>query len=177
MRRRRHPTGSRGLTLVETVVASSLIAAILGGAISLLDATQDLAESATNQRTAARRVDRALSRMAQELRRGSLATVRQLDDSSFADAETDVGFSMQPVVGWDGAAVLGDRITYEFDATTGEIVRSDGVIETVLSRGLTGFSVQRTGNLFTFTTQTSAGPADDRSRTASGALSVVARNP
>ncbi len=166
-----------GFTLIETIIATTLVAAILGGAISLLDASQKLAESATNERTAARRVDRALTRMSQELRRGSLATVRQLDASSFDDGETDLGFSVQPVTGWDGGPILGDRVTYEFDATTGELVRDDGLVETVLSRGLTAFTVSRTDTMFTFSTATTAGPTDDRRRTATGTLSMVARNP
>ena len=171
----------RGLTLVEVVISVVLLAAVLGGAVTLLDTSSDLAQSVNDERAAAMRVDRALGAIADEFRRGSLATATQLDGTTFSDGETDTGFQIRPIQGWDGAAVLGTQVRYEFSidagATEGELVRRSGAIETLLARGITSFSVQRTGSAFVFTVTAESGPNDDRRRRSSGSLQVMARNP
>ena len=170
-----------GMTLIEVLIAVVLLSAVLGSAMTLLDTSNDLAQSVNDERAAAMRVDRALSAIADEFRRGSLATATHLDGTTFSDTDTGTGFQIRPIEGWDGAAVLGDQIRYEYSiaagASDGELVRREGAIETLLARGITSFAVERSGSAFVFTVTAASGQLDDRRRTASGSLRVMARNP
>ena len=58
-----------------------------------------------------------------------------------------------------------------------ELIRREGLIETLLARGITGFTAERQGSSFVFTVSAESGPNDDRRRQASGSLRVMARNP
>jgi len=170
-----------GLTLVEVVIAVVLLAAVLGSAVTLLDTSSDLAQSVNDERAAAMRVDRALASIADEFRKGSLATAQHLDGSTFSDGDTGTAFQIQPILGWDGTAILGTQVRYEYTiaagATEGELVRREGAIETLLARGITSFGIQRIGSAFEFTVTAESGQTDDRRRRASGSLRVMARNP
>ena len=170
-----------GLTLIEVVIAVTLLVAVLGSALSLLETSTDLAQSVNDERAASMRVDRALSKIADEFRRGSLATVTHLDSSTFSDGDTGTGFQINPIEGWSGSAVLGDQIRYEFlrgvGATEGELIRTQDGVQIVLARQITGFSVARTGSSFEFSVTARSGPTDDRERVSSGSLTVMARNP
>jgi len=170
-----------GLTLIEVVVATALLAGVLGGAFSLLDTSIDLSQSVNDERAAAMRVDRALGAIADEFRKGSLATAAHPDGSTFADGDTDTAFQLRPVTGWDGTAQQGTQVGYSFvvpsGATEGQLVRQEGALQTVLARGITTFTVTRSGSSFLFAVTAQSGPADDRRRTASGNFRVLARNP
>ena len=171
----------QGLTLVEIVIAVVLLAAVLGSAVTLLETSGDLAQSVNDERAASMRVDRALSSIADEFRKGSLATATHVDGSTFSDGDTDVGFQIRPIEGWNGSAVLGDQVRYEFSlpvgAADGELVRREGAVETLLARGITSFTVERSGSAFVFTVAAASGQLDDRRRVATGSLQVMARNP
>ena len=170
-----------GMTLIEVVIATVLLVAVLGSALTLLDTSNSLAQSVNDERAAAMRVDRALGSIADEFRKGSLATATHLDGTTFSDGDAGDGFQIRPIEGWNGAAVLGTQIRYELSievgAPAGELVRREGSIETLLARGITDFSVTRDGSSFLFTVQSQSGQQDDRLRTASGTLRVMARNP
>jgi prepilin-type N-terminal cleavage/methylation domain-containing protein len=170
-----------GLTLIEVMIAVVLLTAILGSAVTLLDTSNELAQSVNHERAAASRVDRALAVISDEFRKGSLATVTHLDDSTFSDGDTGTGFHIRPVEGWNGSAILGDQVEYEFSLpvgeTEGELVRREGGLETLLARGITSFSAERIGSSFEFTVTAESGPEDDRRRRSSGSLRVMARNP
>ncbi len=178
MRRRERECG---LTLVEIVIATALLAAVLASAVKLLDASNDLARSMSDERAAAMRIDRALGSISDEFRRGSLATITHLDGTPFTDGDTGTGFRLQPIDGWNGGPVLGTELRYEFSlpigAAEGELVRREGVVETILARGITSFAVTRTANSFDFAVTAGAGPANDRRRLARGSIRVMARNP
>ena len=80
-----------GLTLVEVVIAVVLLVAVLGSAVTLLDTSSDLAQSVNDERAAAMRVDRALSAIAGEFRKGSLATATHLDGKGRRPLRTATG--------------------------------------------------------------------------------------
>ncbi len=172
---------SAGFTLIEVVIAMALMSIVLGGAVTLINTSTSLAQSIDNERIAAQRVDRALAKIADEFRKGSLATAVHPDGSTFEDGDAAVGYEIRPVTGWDGALVTGDLIGYRFDidvgATEGEIVKVEDSVETLLARGVTAFTVARSGNVFIFGVSARSGPTDDRERTATGELRVMARNP
>jgi Tfp pilus assembly protein PilV len=172
---------SRGLSLVEVSVSVALIVAVLGGATALLDASESLAQSANDQSLALNRVDRVLAPLADELRKGSLASARKLDGTTFSDGQNDVGFQIRPVRGWSGTAETGDLVTIRWvrpaGAPVGDVVRSQDGVEVTLARNVTNFQVSRIGNVFRFEIAARAGPEDDRRRTASGSVTVMARNP
>lgn len=178
---RPHPRRRSGLTLVEVAVSVVLLVGVLGGAISLMDTSVGLAQSVNDERAAAMRVDRALGAIADEFRKGSLATATHLDDSTFSDGDTGAGFRIRPVNGWNGVAQQGNQITYSFvlpsGATEGQLIRQEDVVQTVLARGITSFTVTRQGSSFVFSVTARSGPDDDRRRTASGTVRVMARNP
>ena len=172
---------SLGLSLVETTVSISLAAAVLGGATALMDASDALAKSANDRSAAVNRVDRSLAPFAEAVRMGSLASMRHLDGSTFDDGESGVGFTIQPVRGFSGTPTLGAPVTYRLDlpiaAASGEMVGVEGAVETLLARGITSFTVSRAANLLTFQISSRSGPTNDRARTGTGSLQVVARNP
>lgn len=178
---RRAPTRQRGLTLVEVVISVVLLAGVLGSALALLDTSSDLAQSVNDERAAATRVDRALAKIADEFRKGSLASAAHLDETNFSDGDTGTGFRIRKTLGWDGGPILGEEVCYELvvpaGAAEGELVRREGAIETVLARGVTSFQVTRNGSAFDFTATAASGQTDDRRRTATGSLRVMARNP
>ncbi len=169
-----------GFTLLEIVGASAITIVLVGSAIRLLLTTEDLAFTATQQRSASQRVERVLTRIGAELRRSSLGSAQHADASTFADGDTGNALSIQPVSGWEGAAVLGDRIEYRLDVpageTEGDLIRDDGIIETLVARRISGFDVERDGPVFTITISARSGPADDRERESTGSLSVLTRN-
>lgn len=182
----RHPSrpsrrSQTGLTLLEVVIAMALLVGVLGSAMTLLDTSRALSQSVQDQQIANARVDRALALISDEFRKGSLATAQHPDGSTFSDGDTDTGFQIQPVTGWNGTAVLGDAVTYQFiravGATEGELIRDELGVETLMVREITSFSVTRSGNAFVFTVTAESGYQDDRRRTASGTLRVMARNP
>lgn len=170
-----------GLTLIEVVIATVLLVAVLGSAVTLLDTSNDLAQSVNDERAASMRVDRALGAIADEFRKGSLATATHLDGTTFSDGDTGTGFQIRPIEGWNGAAIQGTQVRYEYSvpagATEGELIRREGPIETLLARGITSFDVSRDRSAFVFTVTAASGPMDDRRRTATGSLRVMARNP
>lgn len=177
----RRVRSDRGLTLLEVTIAVVLIASVAGGALALLDSSNALTRSVNDQRAAALRVDRALASISDEFRKGSLATAVHLDGTTFGDGESGTGFQIRPVRGWNGSVLTGDLVRYEFElptgATEGELVRTEGGVETVLVRGITSFDVSRSGNVFVFKASSRSGPTDDRERRASGEIRVMARNP
>jgi len=172
--------GRGGFTLLEVVTATTIAGVLVGSAVRLLLTTGDLAFTATHQRTASQRVERTLTRVGAELRRSSAASAEHADGSTFADGETGTALSIRPVSGWEGAAVLGDRIQYRLEvpagATEGELIRDDGLIETLIARRVSGFDVARDGSVFTVTVSARSGPDDDRERTSTGSLSILTRN-
>ncbi len=172
---------ARGFTLVETVISVALVVGVLGAAVALLDTSNDLAQSVNDERAAAIRVDKGLTSISEEFRKGSLATVLHLDGTTFSDGDTDVGFMMRRVVGWNGSTVQSAQVRYEVVTSsgfgTGELIRQEGTLQTVLARGITAFRVTRSGTSFTFQIDAASGQTDDRQRKASGSVRVVARNP
>lgn len=178
---RQQRSSEHGFTLLEMVISTVVLTAVLGGAYMLMLSSQDLATSATNDQIALDRVDRALASAAKEVRWGSLASARKLDGTTFSDGDADNGFALRRVEGWSGTAVTGDLVQYQLvvptGETEGELVRSEGGLQTVVARGLTGFQVARAGDLFTLTASSQSGPDDDRLRTATGSVQITARNP
>jgi prepilin-type N-terminal cleavage/methylation domain-containing protein len=177
-----HATRSaRGFTLIEVLVAASLAVGVLGSAIALLDTSRDLAQSVNDQRVASTRVDRALHAISEEFRKGSLATAQHPDGTTFSDGDTDMGFQIAPVEGWNGSALLGDAVSYRFirepGASEGDLVRQELSVQSVIARSITSFSVARAGSSFVFEITAESGFADDRRRKATGTLRVMARNP
>jgi len=174
-------TSSRGLTLIEVTVSVTLMVAVLGSAFALLDSSSELAQSVSDQRVASTRVDRALSAIADEFRKGSLATVQHPDGTTFSDTETDSGFQIRPVSGWNGGAVQGEFVTYQLilepGATEGDLVRQELSVQTVLARSITSFTATRAGSAFTFQVTAFSGQMDHRRRSSTGTLRVMARNP
>ncbi len=175
---RRH---QRGLSLVETLIASTLAVFVFGAATALLSASNDLAQSASHERTAAMRVDRVLRTLGDEIRRGSLASARQLDGTTFSDGEVDTGLQIRPVEGFAGSPITGDLAEYRLDGAIApegrDLVRAEGPVITTLARGITGFDVRRVGNAIILDMSAASGPLDDRRREAEGQLIIVARNP
>ena len=181
MRNARTRRSAAGLTLVEVVIAVTLMAGILGSAFALLDTSSGLAQSVSDQRVASTRVDRALSAIADEFRKGSLATAQHPDGTTFSDGDTDTGFQIRPIKGWNGSAIQGDVVSYQLiredGATSGDLVRHELSVQTVIARTITGFTVERSGSAFIFSVTAESGQLDDRRRTATGTIRVMARNP
>lgn len=171
----------RGLTVVEVVIATALLVVVIGGAFRLLETTRDLAVATSDQHIADARVDRALMTIERDFRSASLGTAQHLDGSELLDGDSGNGLSIRPIVGWQGAVVLGNSLEYRLDtaagATEGELIRTDGAIQTTIATGITAFRVTRTGPELTFELTARSGPDDDRGRTATGTLTVAARNP
>ena len=169
-----------GLTLIETVVGAALLSIVAGVAFQLLEASRDLAESSCNQHLADVRVDRGLAMIERDFRSGSLSSAQHMDGTPFGDGESGAGFAIRPVVGWEGGAVLGELVEYRLEIqageSDGEVVRTVGAIETTLATEVTSFVVTRTGTEFTMTMAARSGPDDDRGRSATGTLRVLARN-
>ena len=169
--------GERGFTLLETLVAAVLLVFVLGAAIGLMRTTRGLSESVHYSQQASQRIDQALAHTTDALRQGSVATMTTPDGTAFDDGTTASGFTIRPVVGYSGTPTLGDAATIGLDTTTGELVRAEGLIQTVLARNIESFEISRDGNRFTVTAASSAGPDDDRRRSVSATVRVLARNP
>jgi len=169
------------MTLVEVTIAVTLMAAVLGSAFALLDTSSGLAQSVSDQRVASMRVDRALSAIADEFRKGSLATAQHPDGTTFSDTDTDSGFQIRPITAWNGSASQADFVSYQLiraaGATEGDLVRQELSVQTIVARSITSFNVSRAGSAFVFEITAASGQLDDRRRIATGTLRVMARNP
>lgn len=172
---------ARGLTILQTLVSSALLVMVLAGANAMVSAGTNVAQSTTDLGTASNRADHTLSTIADALRRGSLASLRMLNDSAFIDGAADSGFKLRVVQSFTGTPVLSSIIVYRLDmasgATSGSLTRTQDGITRVLATGVTAFRVSRAGNLFTLDIRTRSGPTDDRARTIHAAVQVAARNP
>jgi hypothetical protein len=175
-------TGSRrscasGLTLLELVVSAALSVLVLGGAAKMIDASSSVSKSTNDAGYASWRVDTALNEMSDAIHRGSLASARKLDGTTFTEGTTDVGFQIRQVTGFRGVPTTSGLVTYRWDGTTKEVVRQDGIVYSVIARNVTSFSITRTVDVFTISVEARSGPKDDRSRKCAGAIQVCTRNP
>jgi hypothetical protein len=172
---------ARGLTILQTLISAALLVIVLAGANAMVSAGTNVAQSTTNLGTASNRADHSLSAIADALRRGSLASVRLLNDTAFTDGSSDTGFKIRTVQTFTGTPVLSTPITYRLDtpsgASSGSLTRTQDGISRVLATGVTAFTVSRAGSLFTLDIRTRSGPTDDRARTIHAAVQVAARNP
>jgi type II secretory pathway pseudopilin PulG len=171
----------RGTTLIETVIGAALLIVVIGAAAAMAKASTDVQQSTNDATTAAMRADRALQLIAEKLRKGSLATLRRLDDSTFADGTSDVGFKIQAVTGYTTAPVLAPQARYNYvvsmGAPDGSLVETQNGVSRVIVNGVTAFTVTRSGQLFTIDITTRSGPTDARARTVHATLQAASRNP
>ena len=168
---------SKGLTLLELIISASLSAVVLLGAGSMVSASTNLSQSSTNVGESTRRVDATLGELADAIRRGSLASARRSDGTNFASGTTDSGIQIRRVVGFRGTPVTSDLVAYRWDSTTGDVLRVEDAVVSILASHVTAFAITRTADLFTVTLTSRSGPQDDRGRTATGMLQIAARNP
>lgn len=170
--------GESGLTLLEVTISAALLSGVMIGAQSLLQTSAKLTDSETRAGVAAERVGRATNLLADALRHGSLATTRHVDGTNFTDGTSDRGIQVKPVLAYRGIPILGaDAASYHWDSAREELVRTVTGVDETLARGVTSFSVSRTGNLFTIEVTARCGPADDRGRTSHTRVELTARNP
>jgi hypothetical protein len=165
------------MTLIEVVIASTTLVAVLLGAEMMVSASSGVAQSTNDQGIANERAARVLRKLSGSLRKGSLASARRLDGLSFLDGGNDSGFQIREVLNFNGTPILGGLVSYRFDSATGEVIESEDGFDTVIAREVTSFSVQRSGTMFIFDVRTRSGPTDDRGRTAHATMQVAARNP
>jgi hypothetical protein len=170
-----------GLTILQTLVGAALLVVLLAGANAMVSASNNVAQTTNDLGSASNRADRTLAALSDALRRGSLDSVRLLNDTPFIDGASDQGFRVRQVQVFRGSAILASPVEYRFDlpggATEGSIVRTQDGIQRVLASGVTSFDVSRSGNLFRLDIRTRSGPGDDRGRAVHAALEVAARNP
>ena len=96
---------ARGLTILQTLISAALLVIVLAGANAMVSAGTNVAQSTTNLGTASNRADHSLSAIADALRRGSLASVRLLNDTAFTDGSSDTGFKIRTVQTFTGTPV------------------------------------------------------------------------
>jgi Flp pilus assembly protein TadG len=177
----RRARSRRGATLIETVIGAFLLIVVIGAAAAMAKASTGVQQSTNDATTAAMRADRALQMLAEKLRKGSFATLRHVDNSTFADGTSDTGFKIQAVTGYTSLPVLATEATYRFvismGAPDGSLVETQNGVDRVIVNGVTAFSVARSGQLFTFDITTRSGPTDDRARTVRAVLQAASRNP
>lgn len=178
----RAPAQSRsGMTLLEVVIATSLLSSILlaGGSVLRTSATQ--AAATVDAGVAASRVQRALEPIADYLRRASLATVQGPTGQPFSDGSTFDAVRLRVPLAYTGAVQLAPPVIIRLEipagSTTGNVVLEDGANRVILARGLTTFSISRTGQSFTIRAGSRAGPPDDRSRLSLQQVTILPRNP
>ena len=177
MKRRRDVLGA---ALVETTVATALAIAVLGAGSALVGSGSDLARSAAAGDIAARHAERALLAFEDAIRSGSLAAVRRVDGTTFADGAFDDGMSGRRVVGYSGNPVLGTRFKLRWVAdatgTSGDVFREqDGVTE-MIAHGVPRFRVTRTGSAFTVSVTAFVQNRGTWDRTVRGTTTVSPRN-
>lgn len=168
--------------MIEMAVATVSSVLLIGAGVLLVSASGDAANSTIRTQTVQTRADRAIWPVVRDIRRGSLATLQQLDGTTFDDGTTGTGLSMVPVTGWDGAALTGDRFTYwlAIDAgeTTGELMRSQtGMPDRVIASNVTDFTITRTDQRLVVTLSVRTGPDDHRGRAATATVEINPRNP
>lgn len=170
-----------GLTIVEVAISAALLVGVLAGANAMVSASSGVAQSTNNLGIASNKADQTLRKVADAIRRGSIASVLRLDGTYFSAGATDTGFTIREVRTYTGVPVLSSPATYQFVLPSGQlegsIERTQDGITRVIARGVASFSVSRTGNLFTFVLQTRSGPSDDRLRSIRATLQAAARNP
>ena len=170
-----------GVSAVELIMSATLAVGVLGGVGYMIDASQGVARSTTDAGTASARVGETLTKLADAIRRGSLASARHIDGTNVADATNDTGFQIRAVTAFSGAPVTANLVSYRLDlppgATEGDLIRTEGAFVAVLASHVTSFRVARAGNLFTLSMSARSGPRDDRGRTSTGSVQVSARNP
>jgi hypothetical protein len=178
---RRQRLAASGFTVLEMLISAVVLVVVLAATAGLVEASRGLSQTSSDAVVASTRVDRALAPMADALRRGSLASVRRTDGANFGSGSADVGFSVRGIEAWSGRPVESAPVTYRFDlpafATEGEIVRVKDGVEEVLARGVTSFSVSRTGNVFELSIATTSGADAERAGKSAGVIRVSARNP
>jgi hypothetical protein len=144
-------------------------------------ASTDVQQSTNDATTAAMRADRALQLLSEKVRKGSLATMRHVDNSTFADGSADSGFKIQAVTGYTSVPVLAPETTYRFVIATGapegSLIETQNGVDRVIVNGVTSFVVSRSGELFNFNIRTRSGPTDARARTVRANLQAASRNP
>jgi hypothetical protein len=171
----------RGMSLIETAIASMLGIAVVLVAGRILMATSDVAGSTTAASSAELRADHVVWSLAEDLRRASLARVQHLDTNPFADGDSATGISLQVVERWIDGVPEGPRRDYQLLGAIaggeGRVIRRSGGQTTVVARGVTRFRLTRQGRRFLISLTAVAGPNDDRRRTVTHEVSASPRNP
>lgn len=179
MRRRRR---TRGFSIIELAVTTVAATLLIGAGVLVVNIARTSADSSVRVQTVDTRADRALWPIVREARRGSLATLQKLDGTAFSDGETTTGFSVIPVIGWDGGPVTGPRFTYWLDqevgAVSGVLMRSEeGAADRGIATNVTEFTVTRTDQRLVVSITVRSGPEDDRERTTTASVEISPRNP
>lgn len=144
----RHPwTARQGFTMVEMMISSTVLVALISVTFSLLRTSTDEFQTETTVTTLEGNALRALEVLTEEIRTASLVQVTPQVPTAPGSTNTLV---FQEVIGFDGMApVLGPAITYayQWNATLncGEVVRTENASSHVLVSRLqaNGFRLER----------------------------------
>lgn len=176
---RTHPRSGRrgGITLVEVVLSVVLGCTVLGAGLATIAMSNDVARTSATDDAASRCVSRVLRLVADDVRRASRGTLQHLDGTAFEDGDSATGVTFQHVVGYRGTTLLGALVEIRHDATTGDVIRTEGGVSETLVRSVGSFQVAREGNRVVVSVSAHRGPTDDRGRAALGSAAVHVRNP